>query len=107
LKTVNEAATREEAETNLYMLEETLGDINGVAVRSWQNIWADLGTCFEFSKRFRRLIYTTNSVEGYHRQMRKVIKNKSSFPTPQATRKLLYLATMAITSPHLLFASDP
>ncbi|NMB61671.1 MAG: transposase [Chloroflexi bacterium] len=45
-------------------------------------------TFFEFPREIRRLIYTTNSVEGYHRQLRKVIKNKSSFPSPQATRKM-------------------
>lgn len=43
------------------------------------------------------MIYTTNTVEGYHRQLRKVIKNKASFPTQQSARKLLYLATMDIT----------
>jgi putative transposase len=57
----------------------------------------DLATFFEFPKEIRRLIYTTNTVEGYHRQLRKVIKNKGSFPTEQAIRKLLYLATMDIT----------
>lgn len=66
-------------------------------MRSWQNNWAELATFFEFGKHIRRLIYTTNAVEGYHRQLRKVIKNKSSFPTPQAAGKLLYLATMNIT----------
>jgi transposase-like protein len=97
LKTVYQAATREEAEANLVKLEETWGDKYGAAVRSWQNNWEELATFFEFPKEIRRLIYTTNTVEGYHRQVRKVIKNKSSFPTPQAARKLLYLATMDIT----------
>jgi len=97
LKTVYQAATREEAEANLVKLEETWGDRYGAAIRSWQNNWEELATFFEFPKEIRRLIYTTNSVEGYHRQIRKVIKNKSSFPTPQAARKLLYLATMDIT----------
>ena len=97
LKTVYQAATREEAEANLVKLEETWGDKYGAAVRSWQNNWEELATFFEFPQEIRRLIYTTNTVEGYHRQIRKVIKNKSSFPTPRAARKLLYLATMDIT----------
>jgi transposase-like protein len=42
------------------------------------------------------LIYTTNSVEGYHRQLRKVTKTKSIFPTPEAARKLLFLANRDI-----------
>ena len=97
LKTVYQAATREEAEANLINLEETWKDKYAAAVRSWQNNWEELATFFEFGKHIRRLIYTTNTVEGYHRQVRKVIKNKSSFPTPQAARKLLYLATINIS----------
>jgi transposase-like protein len=97
LKTVYQAATREEAEANLLKLEETWGGKYGAAIKSWQNNWEELATFFEFPKEIRRLIYTTNTVEGYHRQLRKVIKNKASFSTPQAVRKLLYLATMDIT----------
>jgi len=97
LKTVYQAATREKAEANLLQLEQTWGSKYGAAVRSWQNNWEDLATFFEFPKEIRRLIYTTNTVEGYHRQLRKVIKTKGSFPTEQSVRKLLYLATMNIT----------
>jgi len=97
LKTVYQAATREKSEANLLQLEQTWGSKYGAAVRSWQNNWDDLATFFEFPKEIRRLIYTTNTVEGYHRQLRKVIKNKGSFPTEQSVRKLLYLATMNIT----------
>jgi putative transposase len=97
LKTVYQAATREEAQSNLSKIEQTWSSKYGAAVRSWQNNWDDLATFFEFPKEIRRLIYTTNTVEGYHRQLRKVIKNKGSFPTEQAVRKLLYLATMDIT----------
>jgi putative transposase len=97
LKTVYQAATREEAEANLQKLEQTWKNKYAAAVRSWQNNWDDLATFFEFPKEIRRLIYTTNTVEGYHRQLRKVTKNKGSFPTEQAVRKLLYLATMDIT----------
>ena len=97
LKTVYQAATREEAEANLQKLEQTWKNKYAAAVRSWQNNWDDLATFFEFPREIRRLIYTTNTVEGYHRQLRKVTKNKGSFPTEQAVRKLLYLATMDIT----------
>jgi len=97
LKTVYQAATREEAEANLQKLEQTWKNKYAAAVRSWQNNWEDLSAFFEFPQEIRRLIYTTNTVEGYHRQLRKVTKNKGSFPTEQAVRKLLYLATMDIT----------
>jgi putative transposase len=96
LKTIYQAATREEAEANLQKLEEKWGHKYQAAIRSWQKNWEELSTFFEFPGEIRRLIYTTNTVEGYHRQLRKVIKNKSSFPTSQSARKLLYLATMAI-----------
>jgi len=97
LKTVYQAATRDGALSSLSRLEQTWSGKYGAAVRSWQNNWDDLTTFFEFPKEIRRLIYTTNTVEGYHRQLRKVIKNKGSFPTEQAIRKLLYPATMDIT----------
>lgn len=97
LKTVYQAATREEAESNLHTLNEAWGGKYAAAIRTWENNWDDLVTFFEFPAEIRRLIYTTNPVEGYHRQLRKVTKNKGSFPTPQAIRKLLYLATMDIS----------
>jgi putative transposase len=97
LKTVYQAATREKAEANLLRLEENWAGKYAAAIKSWQKNWEELATFFQFPKEIRRLIYTTNTVEGYHRQLRKVIKNKSSFPTTQSARKLLYLATMDIT----------
>jgi transposase-like protein len=97
LKTIYKAATQEEAEANLLKLEEKWVGKYGAAVRSWQNNWSDLATFFEFPQEIRRLIYTTNTVEGYHRQLRKVTKTKGVFPTEQSVRKLLYLATINIT----------
>jgi putative transposase len=96
LKTVYQAATRESAETNLRQLGEKWGAKYAVAIRSWQNNWDDLATFFAYPAEIRRLIYTTNSVEGYHRQLRKVTKAKSIFPTAEAARKLLFLANRDI-----------
>jgi len=96
LKQVYQAATRESAEANLLQLSEKWSDKYAVAVRSWQNNWEDLATFFAYPAEIRRLIYTTNSVEGYHRQLRKVTKAKSIFPTPEAARKLLFLANRDI-----------
>jgi len=96
LKQVYQAATRESAEANLQQLAEKWSDKYAVAVRSWQNNWEDLATFFAYPAEIRRLIYTTNSVEGYHRQLRKVTKTKSIFPTPEAARKLLFLANRDI-----------
>lgn len=96
LKDVYQAATRESAEAHLRQLAEKWQDKYAVAIRSWQNNWEDLSTFFAYPAEIRRLIYTTNSVEGYHRQLRKVTKAKSIFPTPEAVRKLLFLANRDI-----------
>lgn len=98
LKTVYQAPTREEAETNLLSLAERWGKKYSLAVRSWENHWAELSTYFDFPVQIRRLIYTTNPVESYHRQLRKVVKTKGSFPNAEAVRKLLYLAQRDITA---------
>lgn len=98
LKTIYQASTRELAEANLVKLAETWGNQYASAVKSWENNWEDLATMFDFSKEIRRLIYTTNTVESYHRQLRKVIKTKANFPNPEAARKLLYLATQNIVA---------
>lgn len=92
LRLVYQAATREAAEAQLRQLHEKWGDKYAIAIRSWQNNWEDLATFFAYPAEIRRLIYTTNPVEGYHRQLRKVTKSKGAFPTPQAARKLLFLA---------------
>jgi len=84
--------TRESAEAQLRQLSETWSDKYAVAIRSWQNNWDDLATFFAYPAEIRRLIYTTNALESYHRQLRKVTKSKSVFPTPEAARKLLFLA---------------
>jgi transposase-like protein len=97
LKTVYKAANRETAETQLRHLAEKWHDKYAYAVRSWENNWDELTTFFNYPAEIRRLIYTNNAIEGYHRQLRKVTKNKSVFPTTQAVRKLLYLATVNIT----------
>ena len=96
LKTVYQAATRESAEANLRQLGEKWGAKYAVAIRSWENNWEDLATFFAYPAEIRRLNYTTNSVEGYHRQLRKVTKAKSIFPTAEAARKLLFLANRDI-----------
>ena len=97
LKTIYQAPTRETAEANLQRLAEQWSDKYASAVRSWQNNWSELSTFFDFPAQIRRLIYTNNAIEGDNRQLRKVTKNKASFPTEQAVRKLLYLANVHIT----------
>lgn len=64
---------------------------------SWQINWTNLSTYFKFPQEVRRLIYTTNTIEGFNRQLRKVTKFKSVFPTDDNLLKMLYLAMIDIT----------
>jgi len=64
---------------------------------SWRTNWANLATYFKYPKEVRTLIYTTNSIEGFNRQLRKVTKNKGVFPTDDSLFKMLYLAMIDIT----------
>ena len=98
LKTIYQAPTLDHATANLHRLAEIWGAKYAIAVKSWEKNWDDLTTFFNYPAEICRIIYTTNSVEAYHWQLRKVTKTKSSFPTPEAARKLLYLATDDITS---------
>ena len=64
---------------------------------SWRANWANLSTYFKFPEELRRLIYTTNAIEGFNRQLRKVTKSKAVFPTDDSLFKMLYLAMLDIT----------
>jgi transposase-like protein len=64
---------------------------------SWRNNWANLATYFKYPEEVRKLIYTTNAIEGFNRQLRKVTKSKSVFPTDDSLLKMLYLAMIDIT----------
>jgi len=92
LKRVYQASTREDAEVNLLELGDKWGKTYPAAIRSWENNWLELSAYFDYPAEIRRLIYTTNIIEGYNRQLRKVTKTTSIFPTPKSIRKLLYLA---------------
>jgi len=98
LKTIYKAPNREAAETALLEVGEKWRDTYAIAIHSWENNWDELVTMFDFGADIRRLIYTTNTIEGYNRQLRKVLKNKSSFSSPEAARKLLFLANQNITA---------
>ena len=63
----------------------------------WSERWATLSTYFKYPNEVRKLIYTTNAIEGFNRQLRKVTKSKTVFPSDDSLLKMLYLATMDIT----------
>lgn len=98
LKLVYQAATEEAALEALDALEETWGDKYPSSISSWRNNWPQLCTYFKYPPEIRKIIYTTNSIENFNRQLRKVTKTRSVFPTDDSLFKLLYLAMMDITS---------
>jgi len=96
IKKIYKAPTKEAAEKHLDDLEEKWNKKYPVVIRSWRNNWHKLSTFFKYSEDIRRLIYTTNTIEGYHRQIRKVTKTKGAFTNDMALLKLVYLATQRI-----------
>jgi len=94
LKKVYQALTFEEAELAFEMFKEKWGKKHPIIIRSWENNWLELTAYFKYPYEIRRIIYTTNIIEGYHRQLRKVTKTKTAYPTDDALRKIIYLATM-------------
>ena len=91
-KAVNEAA----ALVELDLFEKSWGDKYPHIIKSWRDNWHELSTFFKYSPAIRKLIYTTNMIESYNRQLRKVTKGKSIFPTDESLLKMLYLATMDV-----------
>ena len=97
LKEVYQASTEELALENLDQLEEKWGKKYPSSVSSWRNNWPQLSTYFKYPAEIRKLIYTTNSIENFNRQLRNVTKTKTIFPTDDALFKVLYLAMCDIT----------
>lgn len=75
-------------------------------MKSWEHNWAELSAFFEYPAEIRKIIYTTNAVEGYHRMVRKFTKSKSIFPTDDSIRKALYLCVSNISKKWTLPVRD-
>lgn len=97
LKEVYRAVNKTEAEDKLLELDEKWGKKYPIVLQSWQKNWEKLSAYFDYDEHIRRMIYTTNAVEGFHRQVRKVTKSKGVFPNDMALLKLIYLATINIS----------
>ncbi|MDU2829448.1 MAG: IS256 family transposase [Anaerococcus sp.] len=98
LKSVYKASTEDLALTNLGIFEEKWGKKYPMCVSSWKNNWIELSTYFKYPEGIRKLIYTTNAMENFNRQLRKVTKNKTIFPNDYALQKSLYLAMLDASS---------
>lgn len=92
LKLVYKASTEAEALEALESLDSEWGEKYPSSVQSWRDNWPQLSTYFKYPPEIRKLIYTTNSIENFNRQLRKVTKAKTIFPTDDALFKSIYLA---------------
>jgi putative transposase len=96
VKLIYQAVNKELAEEHLSGFEEKWGKKYPIITKSWRNNWHKLSTFFKYTADIRRIIYTTNTIEGFHRQIRKVTKTKGAFTNDMALLKLVYLASERI-----------
>lgn len=97
LKPIYKASTEELALEALSTFDEKWGKKYPIITKSWMDNWTELATFFKYPAELRRIIYTTNVIEGFHRQLRKPTKSKSVFPSDESLLKMLYLITMDVT----------
>ncbi|MBP2660014.1 MAG: transposase mutator type, partial [Firmicutes bacterium] len=97
LKAVYAAVDEQTALYQLELFDEKWSKRYPKIALSWQSHWANLSTYFKYPQEVRTLIYTTNAIENFNRQLRKVTKAKSVFPKDDSLLKMLYLAMMDIT----------
>ena len=98
LKTVYQTDTKELAERHLAVLRTNWHAKYPRVIESWERNWDRLSNYFQYTKGIRRIIYTTNIIEGFHRQLRKVTKTKGAFSRDEGLMKLLFLAQVNITA---------
>jgi putative transposase len=91
LKPIYKANNQEQGYEKLLEFEEKWGKKYPLSVKGWLENWTNLSTYFEYSTEIRKVIYTTNAIEGMHRQIRKVTKTKGAFTSDQALLKLVFL----------------
>ena len=97
MKPIYTAINEEQGYQRLLEFEEKWGKKYPLSCKSWMDNWLNLSTFFEYDDAIRKVIYTTNPIEGVHRQIRKVTKTKGAFPSEQALLKLMYLVIKNIS----------
>lgn len=97
MRRIYNAASEEQAVAELEMFDQVWGKKYPLAIKSWRTNWAELSAAFKYPPELRRIIYTTNIIESYHRQLRKTTKVKAILPNDDALTKILYLVTMEVT----------
>lgn len=97
LKPIYQAVTEDAALLALDVFEANWGDKYPLAIKSWREHWGELATMFKYPEALRRIIYTTNALENFNRQLRKVTKTKTAFVSDDALLKQLYLVMIQVT----------
>lgn len=98
LKTIYQASTREKAEHALNRLEQKWNKQYPKVIDSWRRNWDNLSLMFNYSPMIRKVMYTTNAIEAFHRQLRRVTKTKGSFTSDTALMKLLFMVQRDVTA---------
>lgn len=98
LQGVYRATTVEQAERSLDQLSANWGQRYPKVIESWRKNWPRLSSYFQYNKDIRRIMYTTNIIEGFHRQLRTITKTKGAFQSEDALMKLLFLVQENITA---------
>ncbi len=96
MKSIYKASNLERAEASLVAFEDTWGKKYPAMVQSWKRNWEGLTTFFNYPEEVRYIMYTTNSIEGFNRQIRKATKTKGALPSERSLLKLLYLVTQNV-----------
>ena len=96
LKPIYTSVSEEAALAALDEFKQVWGAKYPLVIQSWQRNWGEIATFFKYPPEIRKIIYTTNMIESYHRQLRKVTKGKSAFPSDEALLKMLYLVTQDV-----------
>lgn len=97
LKRIYQSATVDEAEQQLAEFEVQWNDAYSSIAQIWRRNWSRVIPFFDHSPEIRRIIYTTNAIESVNMSLRKITKNRGSFPSDEALSKLFYLALMNIS----------
>jgi transposase-like protein len=97
MKPIYNAINEEQGYERLLEFEQKWGSKYPLSCKTWMDNWLNLSAFFEYEGAIRKIIYTTNPIEGVHRQIRKITKTKGAFPSDQALLKLMYLVIMNIS----------
>ena len=97
LKQIYQAISQSAAEQAFETFKEKWNRLVPLAVRVWENNIEEVYQLFKFPKEIRKMIYTTNAIESYNSQLRKVLKGKGAFPNETSVMKLIYLQTIEVT----------